>query len=193
MSPIKVVFEQVLTLESQEDGGAALVARLENGGKMFVRVQSYDESTEHQVFKSFVGQWVRVTVEVLAPEQERKIEAAAQLKPTDVAELGYTVISSCGRIETDALGNVRERHPKPSFYPPPPDACSHELLSWLDLFVRFDIEEYQAWCKKYGLHLQLGHSVDILFLGVWMSDGTYMSPLDGPRERFAEDSLKGKV
>lgn len=63
---MKLILEDTITVESREDGGAALIARFDDKDTgMFVRVQSWDETGEHAEFKKFEGKRVRVTVEVI--------------------------------------------------------------------------------------------------------------------------------
>lgn len=50
-----------------EDGGMAKIYHMESaddpGSGMFVRVQSWDEAKEHEMFSRFAGKRIRVTVE----------------------------------------------------------------------------------------------------------------------------------
>lgn len=64
---MKTIFEGKLELESVDEGGQVRIARLDEcgDGKMFVRVQSWDESLKHTEFHLFENKLVRITIEVL--------------------------------------------------------------------------------------------------------------------------------
>jgi hypothetical protein len=76
--PFPVVFEGTFEIESEDDGGQALVAAINSPTEpqMFVRVQSWDETVldaenerndvaGHGRFCQFLGRKVRITLEVL--------------------------------------------------------------------------------------------------------------------------------
>jgi hypothetical protein len=66
-----MIFEGVLAVEAKEDGGNALVTSLDafsphdkwDSPEMFVRIQSWDETTEHRDLQKLVGKRLRITIE----------------------------------------------------------------------------------------------------------------------------------
>ncbi len=69
--PTKIILESVFEIECEDDGGNALIARID-GAPLFVRIQSWDETQAHVEFRRLVGQRVRVTIEVLPSEASEK-------------------------------------------------------------------------------------------------------------------------
>lgn len=71
MATIVKVLEQTLELESTDDGGRAMVARIDGapGDALFARLQSWDEALAHAEFRKLLGQRVRVTIEIMPPER----------------------------------------------------------------------------------------------------------------------------
>jgi hypothetical protein len=66
-----LILEQTLK-ESEvkrEDGGQALIATIDDGSDedtgIFVRLQSWDESTEHKLFNQLINKKVRITIETI--------------------------------------------------------------------------------------------------------------------------------
>ena len=64
----KKQFEAIMdgNLVERDDGGQALIAEFSNAtDTMFVRLQSWDEKTQHEEFNQYRGRRVRITVETL--------------------------------------------------------------------------------------------------------------------------------
>jgi len=67
----KQVFEGKITDIDIEDGGRAMIAHMDDSDpneKMFIRIQSWDDTKEHLKMKQLYGATVRVTIEILDKE-----------------------------------------------------------------------------------------------------------------------------
>lgn len=70
MDSIKKSFEGILDQATYEDGRKALIYELSYinpnmDDTMFVRVQSWDETTQHLQINQFANKKVRITIEVI--------------------------------------------------------------------------------------------------------------------------------
>jgi hypothetical protein len=84
---IKHVFEGVVEIDSEDDGGRALTADIPGDGSqadpcLLVRLQSWDEARQHVAFRRLFGRRVRVTVETV-PEEGKEEADLQRLRVED--------------------------------------------------------------------------------------------------------------
>lgn len=70
MKRIKKVFEGILDQESTEDSGKSIICDIVEADEnhhdtMFLKVQSWDETKEHNQISQFINKKVRITIEVI--------------------------------------------------------------------------------------------------------------------------------